>query len=430
MISDVRLKRTRPGDVVRIGHMTDLEGHLEFFKRSVRLSSVLELREQESSSSSSPSCRLEFIRENDIFVFGGDVCDHGVGDQIIAESLIDFKLRHPERVFLLAGNRDINKMQLTSSVVPYFLENEKVGIEKLKHFLKRKLNCPNAFELRRKALKAVSPGEEVDDLAVTLSFIESVKPGGFMTEYLRLAQLGVVIEDTLYVHGAITEKSVGTVPRTEKVYSNLRKWIQALNEFAEQEVTEWQRSPTEHGKYLINYQMPGGFDGKSVVYANWWKPGSSPFFPRSIPESVAAFLADSNIKNVITGHAPLGDSPTVIRHDLKDITVVACDTSYSDRLAPDKRGEAISEALVVLTAQDGHVESRVRIHGSLCNGQEFDTYVVDSIPFLGRPSKSPPGGWIKLGLGNGNCLVCMVPKNPKHPFEIHQKSVHVSNLAI
>lgn len=50
------------------------------------------------------------------FVFGGDAFDKGVGDLRIANMLVDLKDRHPSRVALLIGNRDANKMKLTSEL--------------------------------------------------------------------------------------------------------------------------------------------------------------------------------------------------------------------------------------------------------------------------------------------------------------------------
>ena len=55
------------------------------------------------------------------FVFGGDVCDKGgsVGGTVrVTRSLVRLKRRYPDRVVLLLGNRDLNKMRLTSELHP------------------------------------------------------------------------------------------------------------------------------------------------------------------------------------------------------------------------------------------------------------------------------------------------------------------------
>jgi hypothetical protein len=55
------------------------------------------------------------------FVFGGDSCDKGgaVGGSVrIVRALNQLKRRYPDRVTLLLGNRDINKMRMTSELAP------------------------------------------------------------------------------------------------------------------------------------------------------------------------------------------------------------------------------------------------------------------------------------------------------------------------
>jgi hypothetical protein len=52
----------------------------------------------------------------------------------------------------------------------------------------------------------------VPDNDVVESFAQSVAPGGFVERYLRLATLGVQLGDTVFVHGALTDLSLGFVP--------------------------------------------------------------------------------------------------------------------------------------------------------------------------------------------------------------------------
>jgi len=49
------------------------------------------------------------------FVFGGDAFDKG-DDETVTRLLIAIKDRHPDRVFLLLGNRDLNKLKLSSEL--------------------------------------------------------------------------------------------------------------------------------------------------------------------------------------------------------------------------------------------------------------------------------------------------------------------------
>lgn len=44
-------------------------------------------------------------------MYGGDAFDHG-DDLTFARLLLDFKARYPDRVHLMLGNRDLNKLVL------------------------------------------------------------------------------------------------------------------------------------------------------------------------------------------------------------------------------------------------------------------------------------------------------------------------------
>lgn len=61
------------------------------------------------------------LRDHCHFVFGGDVCDRGVGDIRVIRELVELKSRYPERVHLLMGNRDINKMRMRFELADYTL---------------------------------------------------------------------------------------------------------------------------------------------------------------------------------------------------------------------------------------------------------------------------------------------------------------------
>lgn len=116
--------------------LTDVEGDMAYFQRWVAQSKIIcwEDRKTGASCSSSPSrlsyadlddVRLGFVNAPDMgasdpigsskrrvsphFVFGGDAFDHG-WDLTFCRALLDFKARFPDRVHLILGNRDLNKM--------------------------------------------------------------------------------------------------------------------------------------------------------------------------------------------------------------------------------------------------------------------------------------------------------------------------------
>lgn len=56
------------------------------------------------------------LHEDYQVVYGGDVWDRGVGDLRIINDIVSLKKRHPSRVHIILGNRDINKLRLLSEL--------------------------------------------------------------------------------------------------------------------------------------------------------------------------------------------------------------------------------------------------------------------------------------------------------------------------
>jgi hypothetical protein len=97
--------RPQPGET--IGYVTDIEGNLEYWKKYKAISKVLDTTD--GNLKLKPNCYL---------VFGGDVCDRGSGDKTVSEELVKLKEENPDRVFLILGNRDTNKIRLLSELQP------------------------------------------------------------------------------------------------------------------------------------------------------------------------------------------------------------------------------------------------------------------------------------------------------------------------
>ena len=95
---------------VRIGYVTDVEGNLDYFRRYVRASGVLRFDDDAETV-------LSFADDGCRFVFGGDAVDKGDGDVRLCRMLADLSDRYGrDRVALLVGNRDLNKLRLTSEL--------------------------------------------------------------------------------------------------------------------------------------------------------------------------------------------------------------------------------------------------------------------------------------------------------------------------
>eukprot|EP01084_Bolivina_argentea_P010013 18676_1 len=90
----------------KIEFITDVEGDIQYFDRIIKHSKILNL------VGTDYDLRLEFQTSNGMLVYGGDVCDRGVGDIRIGSLLIDLKSRYNNRVFFIMGNRDMNKLRL------------------------------------------------------------------------------------------------------------------------------------------------------------------------------------------------------------------------------------------------------------------------------------------------------------------------------
>ena len=94
-----------------VGYITDVEGNLAFWTKYVDYSAVL-YRDEDGQL---------LLRDRCQFVFGGDSCDRGCGDLQVLRDLVSLKSRFFDRVHLLMGNRDINKLRFPVAMSPEIL---------------------------------------------------------------------------------------------------------------------------------------------------------------------------------------------------------------------------------------------------------------------------------------------------------------------
>jgi len=399
-----------------IGYVTDIEGNKEFFDEYVRISRVLERR-----------AGAIHLRDGCEFVFGGDVCDKGDGDLYVIRELVSLKERYPDRVHLILGNRDVNKIRWaheldapgakkyrgapTGKCVSWWADAQAPDAsraDRMRWMLHHTMGSAETFELRRQELTRErgpagakrAPAGPTDEEVVD-SFLQSVDACGAMREFIKLGQIGAVLGDCLFVHGAVSEgcmgkvpPACGTVPARDKsgghftdAPGGLVGWIAALNAFAAAEVTSWLAFPkgdpacarpwAEEGGYggrggegLVQYGMGAipaeperaAETGKrvsktlynpTVIYATWFDHGQ-PAFP---PKRVVDYIREAGVTTVLTGHQPIGDTPVVMLAGApggragdaraNDLVIVAADTSYSNNVrwldvpgGPPARGPA------------------------------------------------------------------------------------------
>jgi hypothetical protein len=73
--------------------------------------------------------------------------------------------------------------------------------------LKVTFGAPFAFACRKEELELL--GFPHDDESVVDSFLSLVLPGGLLLNYLAAAKMAVTLEDTLFVHGALSDYYLG-----------------------------------------------------------------------------------------------------------------------------------------------------------------------------------------------------------------------------
>ena len=94
--------------MVEIAYCSDVEGNLRYFDRWLETAARV-VRYDASGN-------LELAHDDAYFVYGGDVVDKGPGDIRLCRLLVGLKRRYPERVALLVGNRDLNKLRFTAEL--------------------------------------------------------------------------------------------------------------------------------------------------------------------------------------------------------------------------------------------------------------------------------------------------------------------------
>lgn len=109
----IRTKQSIPTPAMKnclVGYCTDIEGNLDYWRRYIEISKVLEQRDEGVT-----------LKDNCHFVYGGDVCDRGVGDIRIMTDIVRLKMANPDRVHIILGNRDVNKMRLLTELQEEFI---------------------------------------------------------------------------------------------------------------------------------------------------------------------------------------------------------------------------------------------------------------------------------------------------------------------
>jgi len=299
------------GDV--LAYLTDVEGRWDKI---------------ETFASGNPFVSLsgdDLVLADDVtFVFGGDTIDRGPWGRRIVRMLLAARRRYGDRVILLAGNRDINKVRLAHELdtPPADCPPLATRGERLQWIFPNTMGAPKAFAHR--ATELAAENRPSDDESVAASYLEDIGPGGDLRAYLHEARLAYRHGVTLFVHGGVTDENIFRAPGVDIPAANVDAWIAALDVFYRAQLDELvaNRVPEQ----LIAYQrvVPGTeLNQGSVVYARPTDSRANPHLPS--PATIAKLRA-SGIERVVVGHTPSGDCPAILRDD--GFELVMADNSY------------------------------------------------------------------------------------------------------
>jgi hypothetical protein len=271
------------------------------------------------------------VAPNAILVFGGDAIDRGPDGRRVLRALLEVKTRQADQVVLLAGNRDINKLRLWSELQGHFfypVPDELRGADRatvLRWIFKYTMGAAQGFDHRLRELQTQ------DEQAVPQSFIDDVRPGGLIAEYLRQCVLAYRHGATLFVHGGVTNESLGHVPGQDPI-ADPDAWIAALNAWYRAHLAVYYDRAVEDTqdpgvRELIAYQAPVRMSKRnqaSVIYGRSADDHGNPHLP---DDATRRALVGKRIHRVIVGHTPSGDAPSILRGS--DFELIFADNSYS-----------------------------------------------------------------------------------------------------
>ena len=341
------------------------------------------------------------VRTGSTFVYGGDAVDRGPDGRRVLRVLLEAWRRFPSQVVLLAGNRDINKLRLGRELRGQPLARTPEDIRRaprpvlLRWIFENTMGARGAFDFRRAEL--ARDGGPASDEDVVDSFLEDVAPGGLLRDYLQACRLAHRMGHTLFVHGGVSEQSLGVVPGRAPT-QDVDAWVEALNGWYREQLEAFALETLDargqpQWAPLIAYQapLPGlRLNPTSVVYGRMSDENNHPELPSP---TLIERLARAGLHRVVVGHTPSGDCPALLRSG--GFELLLADNSYG-------RVEGASQ--VFLRDDSVYVEGRVRLDDGHQDTLRFQLAHGDfSVP-IGRQLRAT-GQWIKGPLEGGDWLL-------------------------
>jgi len=324
-----------------------------------------------------------------------------------------------------------------------FLEEQRLEVNRIsrvKWLLHCTMGCQDTTFNTRKTELACLHGHASDEDVVN-SYLTSVDPRAadpWMLDFIKLGQIAVIIDDTLFVHGGIQDESAGYVPGDSTLYESVPEWVHAINTWKDRQIVEYESDPmfrvgedgslTRGAHQLILYGTPH-YGKRTVIYYNPFVDGN----PVQRSAHVRTWLEKSQINRLLSGHQPHGQSPTVVRHPATGLLVVTADTSRSNAngskvLNPaNNRGAALSIVRIIGDC--------LFIQGETNDGQQHGCRLhvdpnKDTMPdaLVGR--QLTDNSWVKTVMRHSDDLKVTIARGKGFKVEVSDISVQQACLRL
>ena len=343
------------------------------------------------------------------FVFGGDAIDRGAHGRRFVSLLLAAKRAYGERVILLAGNRDINKLRLVTELggkPRAGAPADGTRAEILRWTLANTMGAAKAFEFRATELREL--GEPADDEAVVDTCLSDLAPGGALRAFLNASRLGYRAGSTLILHGGVTPENFLKIPNAAPA-RDVDAWLAELDQFHRAELAKFESGQRPDALIAYQAQGPDKLNQASVVYA---RPTDELGNPQLPPPAIITRLLENGIRRVVVGHTPSGDCPAILRDG--EFELVLADNSY---------GRLEHGSQVAFTDDVTHVSARTQLDGGREENVRLTVEREQDVP-LGRREQDT-GRLVKGRLENGDYLLFRaLPK-----YQVEQLAVSAETLS-
>jgi len=306
-------------------------------------------------------------------VFGGDLPDRGPDSIRLTKMMSALKEKYPDRVALIWGNREMNKLGLIKDIGSLQeLTNSDYRASLISKLEKDGIKIPNSRsgrdrvlakyntssnqldwwlsnqgaqdalkfhkeELEKSLRRKISLDDAADDYIKRM-----MPPNGDFYKYLKQGQIGHIQDGTLFVHGGVNQLNTLRVPGESKTYSNYNDWIKSLNRWGDSQLNKVESlfkkgQADQIGKLNLFRYGDAKWDptvGKwgaviasdqSVIYPIRSKNDGNLRLP---DEPTIRGLRRDGISQLVLGHTPAGNVAVPLTTN-DGFTTIMADTSFS-----------------------------------------------------------------------------------------------------